>query len=256
MSERDTYETGVPCWVDTQQPDPHAAMDFYGRIFGWEFEAGADYFVARLRGRDVAGVGPLPDGDAPGWTTYVCTDSADDAAAKARSAGGTVLVEPFDAAPAGRLAIIADPTGAPFGVWQAGERQGAQLVNEPSAWAMSTLGTPDPERAAAFYGELFGWTTESFGDFTMFRLPGYVGGEPLQPVSREVVAAMAPAPAGAPPSWSPDFWIADVDAAVAAAAELGGRVIDPPSERPPGKGAVLADPRGVAFSISQLVVPE
>ena len=85
-----------------------------------------------------------------------------------------------------------------FNVWEPRTRHGAQLVNEPGAWAMSRLDTPDPEGAAAFYGEVFGWTTEAFGPATMFRLPGYVGGEPEQPVSREVVAAMmAPAEAAA-----------------------------------------------------------
>jgi uncharacterized protein len=256
MSERDTYPAGVPSWVDTLQPDPKAAMAFYGGVFSWEFAGPGtgDYYEARLRGRNVAGVGSSAEGSPASWTTYVTVDGADEAAAKAIDLGGAVLTEPFDVPPAGRLAVLADPTGATFGVWQADARHGAELVNEPGAWAMSTLGTPDADRSAAFYGELFGWTTEAFGDFTMFRLPGYVGGEPQQPVSREVIAAMAPA-GDQPPAWSPDFWVHDADAAAAAASDLGGSVIDPPSERPPGRGAVLADPQGLVFSISQLVVP-
>jgi uncharacterized protein len=249
MSERDTYEAGVPSWVDTLQPDPQAAMAFYGGVLGWDFEGPDDYFVARLRGRDIAGVGAQPPGTPATWTTYISVDSADEAAAKARTAGGEVLTEPFDVPPAGRLAVLADPTGAPFGVWEAHARKGAQLVNEFGAWAMSMLSTPDPERAAAFYGELFGWTTEDFGSFTMFRLPGYVGGEPEQPVSREVIAVMAPG-GDAPPHWLPDFWVADVDAAAAAAGARGGSVISPPAADPPGRSAVLADPAGVAFSVS------
>lgn len=150
MSQRDRYEHGVPCWVDTLQTDPDAAVAFYAGVFGWEFGAPGDmpgdppgrYFVAQLRGRDVAGVGSLP-ADAqplpPSWSMYVCVDSADDAAAAALDAGGAVLVEPFDAPPAGRMAVLADPTGAPVCAWQPGVRQGAQLVNEASAWAMSQL---------------------------------------------------------------------------------------------------------------------
>jgi predicted enzyme related to lactoylglutathione lyase len=252
MSERDTYEPGVPSWVDTLQPDPQAAMSFYGSLFGWDFEGSDDYFVARLRGRDVAGLGPTPPGTPPGWNTYVTVASADDAAAKAQSAGGAVLVEPRDVDPAGRFAILADPTGASFGVWEPRDRQGAQLVNEPGAWAMSELLTPDPEAASSFYGELFGWTTEAFGPITMFRLPGYVGGEPQQPVSREVVAAMAPAEPGAQPHWQPGFWIDDADAAASKIAELGGSVLSPPTDQPPGRGTVLADPNGVAFSVSSI----
>ena len=122
MSQRDDYEPGVPGWVDTLQPDPDAAMAFYGGLFGWEFAGPAEmpgdppgrYFVARLRGRDVAGVGSQPaDGPAPAWNTYVQVAGAGNAARAARDAGGAVLAEPFDALPAGRLAVLADPDGAP-----------------------------------------------------------------------------------------------------------------------------------------------
>jgi predicted enzyme related to lactoylglutathione lyase len=253
VTEMDRYAPGVPCWVDTLQPDPRAAMAFYRGVFGWE-PAEADhveYFVGRLRGRDVAGIAAQPPDTprAPSWLTYVRVDSADAAAAAAQAVGGTVEAGPFDVPPAGRMAALADPAGARFCVWEPGERQGAQLVNEPSAWAMSMLNTPDPEGAAAFYGELFGWTTEAFGPITMFRLPGYVGGPPEQPVSREVVAAMMPG--DGPAHWSVDFWIADADAAAAAAAQLGGRVVSPPADSPLFRSAVLADPSGVMFSVSQ-----
>jgi uncharacterized protein len=222
MSERDGYEPGVPCWVATIQPDPDAAAAFYGAVFGWDYADGGGYRVARLRGRDVAAVAPLPPGVTPpppaAWMTHVWVDSADATANAARRAGGRVLAEPFDG-PAGRLAVIADPAGAAFCAWEPAGHRGAQLVNEPGAWSMSRLDTPDPDGAASFYGAVFGWTTETFdlGDsqVTMFRLPGYVGGEAEQPVSREVIATMA---AGeAPARWSLDFWVDDVDAAVAAA---------------------------------------
>jgi predicted enzyme related to lactoylglutathione lyase len=266
MSQRDDYEPGVPCWVDTLQPDPDAAMAFYAALFGWQFAGPGDmpgdprgrYFVAGLRGRDVAGVGSQPAGSsppAPGWNTYVHVGSADEAARSARSAGGAVLVEPFDALPAGRMAVLADPGGAPFCVWEAKERKGAQLVNEPAAWAMSHLSTPDPEHAAAFYGALFGWTTETFGEgagaVTMFRLPGYVGGEPQQPVSRDVIATMGTRD-DAPPQWSVNFWDHDVDATAAKAVELGGTAIATPFDTPISRMAVLADPYGASFSISNV----
>jgi uncharacterized protein len=267
VSQRDGYEHGVPCWVDSLQPDPEAALAFYSGVFGWEFTEPGEmpgdppgrYFVAQVRGREVAGVGSLP-ADAqplpPSWNMYVWVDNVEEAAAAARSAGGTVLVEPFDATPAGRMAVIADPTGAPFCVWQSGARDGAQLVNEASAWSMSQLLTPDPERAAAFYGAVFGWTTETFGEgegaMTLFRLPGYVGGEPGQPVSREVVAAMGRAQGDEAPYWSAGFWVDDVDAATRTASELGGATIAGPFPSPTGKTAILADPSGVSFSVSSV----
>jgi hypothetical protein len=225
-------------------------------VFGWEPEKAdhVEYFVARLRGRDVAGIAAAPADapPAPSWLTYVYVDSADAAADAARGAGGTVLTEPFDVPPAGRMAVIADPAGATLCLWEARTREGAQLVNEPGAWAMSMLHTPDPEGAAAFYGALFGWTTEAFGPFTMFRLPGYVGGLPEQPVSREVIATMTPADGAA--HWSVNFWVHDADAAAAKAAELGGRAVEPPSDSPGFRNAVLADPSGVIFAISQKTI--
>ena len=129
MSQRDDYEPGVPCWVDTLQPDPEAAMAFYGALFGWEFAGPGPmgYSVARLRGRDVAGIGAPPaEGPAtPPAGPRTCTcESADETAEKARSAGGAVLIEAFDVLPAGRLAILADPAGAAFGAWEPARAQG------------------------------------------------------------------------------------------------------------------------------------
>ena len=132
MPDRDGYIPGVPCWVDTSQPDPEAAAAFYGGLFGWELEdtmpAGSPgkYFMARLRGGDVAAVGSLPD-EAPAvaaWNTYVWVASADETAAKVLAAGGRVLMEPFDVFDAGRMAIFADPEGAVFGVWQPDQHEG------------------------------------------------------------------------------------------------------------------------------------
>jgi uncharacterized protein len=252
MSERNGYEHGVPCWVDTWQDDRDAAGAFYGNLFGWDLAAGPDYAMARSSGADVAGIGsPRPAGVPAQWTTYVWVDSADDATARARDAGGAVLTDPFDALDGGRIAILADPAGAAFGVWQPGEHRGAQRVNEPSAWAMSMLLTPDTEAATRFYGDVFGWQTEPFGPATMFRLPGFFGGEPSQPVPRDVVAVMVEG--DPPPRWRVDFWVADADGAVARAEELGGQVVEPVTPSPVGKAAVLADPAGAEFSINQIV---
>jgi hypothetical protein len=274
MSKRDTYPPGVPCFVDTLTHDVETAKRFYGAIFGWECvgpgpipgDPPGEYFVARVRGHDVAGIGSLPAGPQappPAWNTQVSVTSADETAAKARAAGGTVLVEPFDAPPAGRLAVLADPAGAVLCAWEPGARQGAALVNEPSAWAMSMLSTDDPQAAEQFYGEVFGWQAERFDagpdvDVWLWRLPGYVGGEPQQPVPRDVVATMIRVPAngdGPPPNWSVDFWIDDADAAAQTAPGLGGTVIAPPHEMAGFRRTILADPHGAVFSASQLLSP-
>jgi predicted enzyme related to lactoylglutathione lyase len=274
MSECNGFDAGVPCWVDTWQDDPEAAARFYSALFGWDIEEttppGAErrYFICRLRGRDVAGIGsPIPEAapPTPVWTTYV-VQGADDVAAKAREAGGTVLVESVESMENGRLTFVADPSGAVLGAWEQGKHRGAQLVNEPSAWSMSALHTRDPDACRAFYAAVFGWETESFAtgagdaEVELFRLPGYVGGEPQQPVPRDVVAVMIEMdshgmPAELPPHWGVDFWIADVDAAAAKATELGGTVHMAPTDNPAFRVAALGDPAGAAFTLSQLRRP-
>jgi uncharacterized protein len=261
MSKRDNYPPGVPCWVDVGVHDVSGAMNFYGELFGWEFKGpglmpdhSGQYFVATREGDDVAGVGSLPLDTLPDWKTYIAVSSADDAAASAASAGGEVLVEPFDALPAGRMAVLADPTGAVFGIWEARERQGAQRINEPSAWAMSVLHTSDPQRAASFYGDAFGWNFEGEG-FALCRLPGYVGGEPQQPVPRDVVAVMITAEDGVESNWSVGFWIDDPDAAAETASRRGGSVVVPPHDTEIAREAVLADPEGAAFSVAKVLKP-
>ncbi|MDQ6805375.1 MAG: VOC family protein [Actinomycetota bacterium] len=272
MSTRDSYPAGVPCWVETLQPDPRAALDFYGPLFGWEFSepgpmagtAGGEYFVARIEGRDVAGLGALPDRGGPpaaAWSTSISVDNADAAVERATSAGGSLLLGPLDALPAGRLAVLADPTGAPFAVWEAHDRAGAQLVNQPGTWAMSSLHTPDPASASAFYGAAFDWQFEpivSGAPIMLFRLPNYVGGEPGQPIPRDVVGVMTPIEPGPdapaiPPHWNVNLHVHDADAVGAHAVELGGTILMAPMDTPGFRSAVVLDPQGAAFSISHVV---
>src|SRR5919202_1684299 len=197
MPERDGYIPGVPCWIDTPQPDPEAALPFYEGLFGWQFEdvmppdSPGRYFIARLRGGDVAAVGSQPEGQpAPvAWNTYVWVESADEAARKVLDGGGRVVMDPFDVIDAGRMAVATDPDGAMFCVWEARQHRGARVVNEHGSLNFNTLNTRDLEGAKAFYGSVFGWETlELGGDGRMWTLPGY--GEYLErlnPGTREQV---------------------------------------------------------------------
>ena len=218
--------------------------------------------MCRLRGRDVAAVASRPEAapDVTAWTTYVWVDDVDATVAKATDAGGSVLVEPFDALDGGRIAVIADPAGAAIGAWQPGAHKGAQLVNEPSAYAMSALVTNDPEGAKRFYPEVFGWGIESFdmggAEVTMWTVPGYVGGEPQQPVPRDVVAAMLPPSAngeGRRPTGASTSGSRTSTQAAAKVPELGGQVLAAPYDVPNTglrQGAFM-DPQGATFSLTQ-----
>lgn len=259
MSERDGYPHGVPHWTTCLSRDPTTACTFYHRVFGWEFDLSpsGDYAVATLRGREVAGIGAVSAAGAeaePAWITEVRVDDARDAARAAQDAGGTVLAGPMDLAPAAVLTVIADPSGAVLCATQPIGRSGAQLVNEPGAWSMSALRTPDPAAVASFYNAVFGWQRDESGPVDLWRLPGHVGGEPEQPVPRDVVAVAQAA--GGPARWDVDFWVFDADAAARSARESGGAVVAGPEAMPglPFRRAVLTDPDGAVFSVSQLLL--
>jgi uncharacterized protein len=278
MTEQDRYIPGVPCWVDTTQPDPEAATAFYGGLFGWEFEdvmppeSPGRYFMARLRGGDVAAVGsPAQDGpDQAVWNTYVWVEDADETAAKVREAGGTVLVEPMDVFDSGRMAVFADPEGAAISVWQPRAHRGAAIVNEHGSLNFNNLNTRDVEGAKAFYGAVFGWELLGVGDAAMWALPAY--GDFLEqrrpgtrqgmadmgapPRFEEVVASVNPIPEdqpGVPAHWGVTFAVDDADAIAARAAELGGGVVVPPFDAPWVRMTVITDPQGATFTASKFV---
>ena len=257
MSERETYPPGVPCWVTNLQHDVPEAEKFYAELFGGEMESGpADqtpYALGRLRGLDAVGIGTLPEAHmSPAWVVEIRTDDLAATVAAVRKAGGEVIQEEVDFSPIGKLGVFTDPVGATFCAWEGGYREGAQVVNEPGAWSMSALQTSDPDRAARFYADVFGWETDEFGPATMFRLPGYFGGEGSQPVPRDVVAVMVPSP-NTPAVWGVDFWIKDIEDAVTTIRRLGGSVITGPYDAPPAfTQAIVTDPGGAVLSLSQL----
>ena len=257
MSNRDAYPHGVPCWVTCLADDIPATTGFYERLFGWSFELSPDgrYGVALLRGREVAGIGSREaagEGVTCSWMTEVRVDDADVTSELAVSAGGRVLAGPMDIAPAGRLTVLQDPTGGVLCGFEPGARPGARTVNEPGAYAMSLLRTPDPARAARFYGDIFGWRAEQFGPLELFRLPGYVGGEEQQPVPRDVVAGLLATSEA--PEWGVDFWVDDAERAARVAVEAGGSVAEEPYDEGLFRRTVLRDPGGATFSASQLVL--
>jgi uncharacterized protein len=260
MSERTAYDPGVPSWVDLSSPDTEASASFYGGLFGWEVQSAGPvedtggYGMFTLRGKQVAGVGPIvQEGQPPAWSTYVATDDADAAAVRAADAGAAVIVEPMDVMDAGRMAVFAHPAGGVIGVWQPGRHTGAQLVNEPGTLNWNELQTRDIDGAKAYYAALFGWTPDDQDlgalTYTVFNV-----------ADKPVAGGMrmpSQVPDEVPAFWMAYFTVADCDESVARVQGLGGSVYGAPhSLEGVGRFAVVADPHDATFGVIAGEPPE
>ena len=239
---------GTPTWIDLGIPDLDRAMAFYGPLFGWEFEVGPEetgfYTTCLLRGRRAAALMANPDPGATRfwWQMYFAADDCDATVKRATDAGGTVVMAPMDVMEQGRMAVVRDPVGAQFGLWQAGAFIGAEIVNEPGAWLRNDLVTPEPEPARAFYAAVFDFTLDANPDlpgvdFTFLRRPdgheiGGIQGEPGAPRS----------------AWGTLFLVDDTDKAVERAVAGGGSTTEP-MDFPYGRIATVTDPFGTEFTI-------
>lgn len=269
-----TYPPGVTSWIDTEQPDVDAAAAFYGGLFGWTLTdvvppgAPGRYLIATLDGQDIAGIGPAAGTDTR-WHTYVAVADADESVAAVGPLGGEVVQGPVDVGPAGRWVAVRDPQGAPFRLWQAGRRPGAQLTNVPGAWNFSDLYTTDRDRATAFYQGLFGWriVDMAMDAGTMIQVPGY--GDHLAattdpgiherqksapPGFADVIGGIVVDPDG-PPAWRVTFTVADRDGSVAAAERLGATVLES-GESAWTRHARIRDPQGADLMLSQFTPPD
>ena len=252
MPKRTSYAQGTPNWVDLQSSDPDAAKTFYGGLFGWQFDdqpmpGGPPYSMAIKDGESVAAIGPMsPDLAAqkvpPFWNTYIAVDDVNAATAAAKSAGGRVMMEAFDVVEAGRMSVVADPSGAIVNLWQARRHIGASVVNEPGTLIWNELLTDGSEATFAFYDKVFGLTAEvsemGGNPYTIFKL-----GDDM------VAGSMAPPMEGIPNHWHVYFAVEHIGPALEKALQLGGTVINGPMPTPIGPMATLSDPQGAIFSL-------
>ena len=249
MGKRERYEPGTFSWVDLSTSDADGAKDFYGELFGWEFEdnevpGGGVYTMCHVQGDAVAAI--VQQNERPGhWNNYVTVMSADETAAKARQLGANVFEEPFDVVEAGRMAVLADPCGAVLCVWQPRAHVGAGRVNDVGCLTWNELQSRDPESAAAFYAGLFGWETEPIKDDGKLV---YVG---IKNAGSENggIMPMTEQHGDAPPHWLPYFTVPSCDGAIAKVRELGGDALVGPIDVPGGRISLVRDPQGAAFAI-------
>lgn len=242
------YANGVPSWVDHASPDPAAAAAFYAGLLGWDAPPGpaemGGYRVCTLRGHPVAGIGPQTSPDPVAWTSYLNVDDAAVSTARAETEGAKVLAGPMAVDGEGHFALLSDPVGARFGIWQPGRHVGATLVNEPGTLCWNELITTDIEAEIVFYHSVFGWEARRSAAYTEFLVAERtIAGMMLKPDS---------VPAEVPPFWSVYFAVADLGEGLARAAELGGSVLMGPTEIPEGPFAVLRDPLGATFNLIAL----
>jgi predicted enzyme related to lactoylglutathione lyase len=250
MGKRTGYPPGTFSWVDLATPDAGAAKAFYSGVFAWEMEDGDGdgYSMCRLGGDAVAGLLSMPERTSPGaappsWTSYVTVADADAAAERAAALGGHVVEGPFDVADAGRAAVLEDPQGAGFAVWQPRGRIGAERVNDVGCLCMNELATSDLDGARRFYEALFGWTME---------LEDTGPGGPTMGFARNgaaITASFFPAEEGLPAHWRPCFTVASTETAVERVRELGGTEYLEPLELPDGSIAMVRDPQGARFTL-------
>lgn len=227
-------------------PDVDAASAFYSDVIGWSvIDTGPEYGgyrIAQMGGSAAAGIGPQQEGARSAWTLYFASDDADATADAVRAAGGTLMMPPGDVGALGRMFIAMDPTGAPFGVWQAGIHVGSEIVNEPGGLAWEDLRTADADAARAFFGGVFGWDYAPMpgapDSYQVFLAPG----------SDRPMGGIGPF-MGPPtqPHWVVYFAVADADAAAAAAVAGGGTIVTEGFDSPFGRMVGLADPAGALF---------
>ncbi|MEP6755881.1 MAG: VOC family protein [Chthonomonadales bacterium] len=244
------HNPGTFCWVELTTSDAAGAKDFYSKLFGWDYldnPMGPDkvYTMCQLGGKNAAALyeGHDPN-NPPHWALYICVESADATAAKAKELGGNVIIEPFDAGGFGIMADIADPTGATFNIWEPKAHIGYEVSGGVGAHCWSELLVPDPAKAKAFYTALFGWTVdESMGWYTMFKESG-------AEMALAGMMGMTPDMPPMPPSWTPYFYVENADATAEIAAANGGRVLNGPQDVPGMvRFAIIMDAAGAVFGI-------
>jgi uncharacterized protein len=262
MTDTPTRAPGNFCWIDLGAHDAPAAKAFYTAFFGWTAvdsqygpAEGDVYTMYKLGGRDVAASYAMdPNQKAMGmpssWLSYVAVDSADASAARAKELGASLLAEPFDVMDVGRMALVQDPTGALFALWQAGRHEGVGVRGDPGSLGWNELATNDVARAREFYTALFGWRADVMDvgmEYTVFN--GDTG--PLAGAY-----ALTPEMEGMPVCWLPYFGVEDPDAMAEKATSLGATVLKGPEDITGiGRFAMIRDPQGAMFYIMRFDPP-
>ncbi len=246
------HRPGTPCWVVLVTPDADRTGPFYAGLFGWSVPAPEGGFatVARPGGSEVAGVLQLPPeaaeaGAASRWLVFFATEDVGGTLDVVRPAGGEILAPAFDVGDLARLAIVADATGAQFGLWEPGTHPGASVMDEPGSLTWAELRTRSRAAAAAFYLATFGWDVQSVQAGAESFITCVLDEEPVAGM-----VELGAADGQSPSYWMPYFAVDSCDAAAALADGLGGEVCEAPHDAAGRRLAVLRDPMGALFYVA------
>lgn len=265
MANIDSHSVGAFCWIELATTDQAAAKNFYQTLFGWKVNdipmgPGDFYSIFRLHDRDVSAAYTLrPDqrsqGVPPHWMLYVSVENADRSAARAAELGGKVVAPAFDVMEAGRMAVIADPTGAVLSVWQPKKHAGTGITGVAGTLCWADLSTPDAGRAGEFYSGLFNWKLMAETD----DKPATAGYLHIKN-GDEFIGGIPPSAhrdPRTPPHWLVYFLVSNCDATAAKAKELGAQsYLGPMTMEGVGRMAILADPQQAVFAIFEAAAPK
>lgn len=247
----ESWPAGRPAWADLMVPDRHAARSFYTALFGWDYDEGSPetgYYTTALKdGEPVIGLGEPMEGQEgmpSQWTTYLASGDVEADVAKATANGASVLAPPMQVMEFGHMAVIADPTGAVAGLWQAGTHTGYNIVDVPGSVVWTEQMSNDLEAAKAFFTELYGYSYTDMSSpdlkYVTFEIDGETSGG---------LGQLTPEMMGAPPNWLTYFGVEDTDASIEILTENGGKVLRPAWDNPFGRMAIVAGAIGEVFAI-------
>jgi predicted enzyme related to lactoylglutathione lyase len=257
VAEFSSHVPGTFSWAELATTDQKSGVAFYRDLFGWginEQPIGPEetYTMFQLRGKEVAAAYTMrpeerQSGAPPHWNLYVTVANVDESAKRAEGLGAKIFAPPFDVMDVGRMAIVQDPTGAVFCLWQAKLHIGAKILAEPGALVWSELTTRDTKAAEAFYTALFGWTAKHSAPSAVMNYTEFQNQGKSSVGMMEMPSQMPP---HVPSYWMPYFQVADCDASAARAKQLGGSVMVGPQDIPnTGRFAIIKDGQGAMFAV-------
>ena len=254
------HKPGSPCWVDAASSDVDASVRFYGGLFGWVAEPVLDpeaggYTFLNLDGATVAALGPLQEGQVPAWSVYFKTSDAEATSAVVEEFAGKVVVPAFDVMKAGRMAVLQDPAGAFFCLWQPREMPGFARWHEPNTFGWAELNERGVDKVVNFYTNVFGWDVKltEGGDGSPPYIEWQIDDESIGGAID--LANIPDMPSDMPPFWLVYFLVSDVEASTDKVTELGGVVQKAPQSYPGGRFSIVSEPSGAVFALMQTEAP-